>query len=347
MKVNEVLSEAWSDYIPKFVPSRELEAEKQRKKQQEYVYKQSARFGDAAYKELEKILTQQGIRINDPRTYNQSGVNLADFIKAFALNFFGSDYSTGNLVKYDINKLPVPAQLNPGSIKQYLNSANTVYRDVLKDQLSVQLRQNTEKQQQSQDAISKLAYGVFTKQIDPAKVPDSIKSQVDTILQNPPQEWKDELAAQQSAQQPQQPAGPKLAPGVTAVSTDPVILRYGKRDYYIADDGLWHEMNNRNPVDDAWQTFFDKQAELVEPQMQVIQTPATKRPTAVKPRATTTVSPQAAPKPQPAAPSPEQIRQRKQADAIKRIKSELKPRVKIRPGETLDQAMARAKAERK
>ena len=344
MKVNEVLVEAWRDYLPKFVPAAELQAEKNRKKQQEYIYKQSARFGDEAFKELQKVLSQQGVKINDPRTYTAAGINLADFVKAFALNFFGSDFQTGNLVKYDINKIPVPAQLTPGSIRQYLNDANDKYRDVLKNQLSVQLRQNSEQQAQSNDALNKLAYGVFMQQIDPAKIPDNLKNSVDSILSNPPQAWKDELAAQQAAQQPAQPAGPQLAPGVTAVSTEPVILRYNKRDYFIADDGLWHEMNNRNPVPEAWQQFFDRQAEIVEPQRTILQRPApTTKPAARQPT-------QAVTKParsQPVAPTPEEIRQRKQAAAMKKIQQELKPRVKMQPGETLDQAIARTRSERK
>lgn len=302
MKVNEVITEGWRDYIPKFVSATDLEAEKKRKKQEKYVYQQSARFGEVAYKELEKELAKLNVRLNDPRTYNAlQGYNLSDFLRAFAMKFFGSDWNTGNLVKNDISKMPVPTQLNPGSIKQYLNDANEKYRAVLDNQLSVQLRQDAEKQQETQKAINDLAYNVFIKKVDINDVPKSIQQQVLQLVNNPPAAWG--TAPAQQVQQPQQPQqqNPQLAPGVSVVSTSPVILRYGKRDYYIADDGMWHERNNRNPVDDTWQRFFDQQAELVEPQFQVSQSA------------------------QPATPV-------------------VKPRIKVRPGETPAQAVARAKA---
>lgn len=338
MKVNEVIIEAWRDYIPKFVPAAELEAEKQRKKQEKYVYQQSARFGDAAFKELEKELAKQNVRLNDPRTYNAlPGYSMEDFVKAFALKFFGSDWNTGKLVQNDINKLPVPAQLNPGSIRQYLNNANEKYRAVLDNQLGVKMRQDAERQQQSQEAVTKLAYGVFTKQIDINDVPAQLKNQVNTILQNPPAEWQAQASVQPA--QPAQPAtqGPQLAPGVSVVNADPVIFRYGKKDYYIADDGMWHEKNNRNPVDDAWQQFFDKQAELVEPQFQVSQQPpARPAPAFTKPKQPVAKAP----------PTPAEIRQQKQAAATQKIQQQMKPRIKLRSGETFDQAVARLRAGR-
>lgn len=348
MKVNEIINEGWRDYIPKFVPAKELEAEKQRKKQEKYVYQQSARFGDAAYKELEKELAKQNVRLADPRTYNAlQGYSLADFVKAFALNFFGSDYRTGNLVKNDINKIPFPPQMNPGSIRQYLNDANEKYRAILNNQLGAKMRQDAEAQQQSQEAVNKLAYGVYTKQMDPVDIPAQLQNQVNAILQNPPAEWQAQAAAQQQARpaqpaQPAQPAaqGPQLAPGVSVVSTSPVILRYGKKDYYIADDGMWHEKNNRNPVDDTWQQFFDQQAEMVEPQMQVVQKPAP-APRAQQPAPQQRVAPAAKPQPTPA-----QIRQQKQALATQQAQREMKPRIKVRPGETPAQAIARARTPR-
>ena len=274
MKVNEVVTEAWRDYLPKFVPAAEIEAEKQREKQQAYVYKQSARFGDTAYKQLEKDLAQRGVRLNDPRTYGvvqqSTGVGLADFLKGYTLNFFGSDYSTGNLVKNEIEKLPVPAQLNPGSIKQYLNAANEKYREVLKDQLGVSMRQGADRQKQAQNAVVELAHKVFTKQVNPTKIPAELQDQVNAILQNPPQQWKDELAATQP-QQPEQPAAPvqqgeQLAQGVTVLSQEPMVLQVGKKRYYVMDDGLWHEQGNKNPVDPAWNEFLTKQADIATPE---------------------------------------------------------------------------------
>lgn len=343
MKVSEVIVEGWRDYLPKFVPARELEAEKQRKKQQEYVYKQSARFGDQAYKEFEKLMAQQNIKLNDPRTYSAaSGINLSDYLKGFALNFFGSDYTTGNLVKNDINKIQVPAQLNPGSIRQYLNTANDKYRDVLKDQFSVQMRQSAEQQQQSQQAVQQLAYGVYMKQIDPTSVPKQLKPQIDAILQNPPKAWQDELAAQQPAE-PDQPKqqGPTLAPGVTVLSQEPMVLQVGKKRYYVMDDGLWHEQGNRNPVDSAWNDFLTQQADIATPESPVR--------TVTAPAPTAKAKPVAQPVRTPARQlTPAEIRQQKQAAATQQIQQQMtpktKPRIKLLPGETFDQAMDRIRA---
>jgi len=347
MRINEVITEAWRDYIPKFVPAQELDAEKKRKKQQEYVYKQSARFGDMAYRQLEQDLAKRNIRLADPKTYgtiqNALGVSLGDFLKGYTLNFFGSDYSTGNMVKQEIEKLPVPIQLTPGSIKQYLNSANEKYREVLKDQLGVSLRQNAERAQQSRDAIYQLAHGVFTKQIDPTDIPQQTRTQVNSILQNPPQEWKNELAAQQSTEpaqpaQPEQPT-PQLAQGVTVLSQEPMVLQVGKKRYYVMDDGLWHEQGNRNPVDSAWNEFLTKQADLATPEspIRVVNNPPVVRPV------TTTSRPQPAARPQP---TPAEIRQQKQAAATRQVQRQMKPKITVRPGETLDQAMARTRASR-
>lgn len=254
-----------------------------------------------AYERFEHSLRSQGVVLNDPRTYNE---NLKDMLHAFANYYYGSDYSTGPVIQKEINKLPLPTQLNPGTIKKYLDDAGNIFVGVTDNLLSYQLAQSKEQ---------------------------AAKAQAE----------KEKAAQEKTAQQPQQSAGPKLAPGVTAVSTDPVILRYGKRDYYIADDGMWHEMNNRTPVDDAWQQFFDKQAELVEPQRQVIQRPAASTAPVVKPQPQSRPSPVARSQPTPA-----EIRQQKQAAATRQVQRQMKPKITVRPGETLDQAMARTRASR-
>ena len=51
MKVNEVIIEGWRDYIPKFVPARELEAQKKAK-----VTKLKKGSSDELKKEAAKVL---------------------------------------------------------------------------------------------------------------------------------------------------------------------------------------------------------------------------------------------------------------------------------------------------
>lgn len=260
-----------------------------------------------AYDQFAQTLAPQGVKLNDPRTYSDT---MRDMLQAFAVHYYGSDYGIGPVIQKELNKIPLPAALNPGSIRDYLDKTGEIYVNVNNNLLSYKLAQAKEQQ----------AAQIQAQQDQQAKA----------------QAEKEKAAAEKQA------AGPQLAQGVTAVSVDPVILRYGKRDYYIADDGMWHEMNNRNPVDDAWQRFFDQQAELVEPQRQVIQQPSAAQAPMAKPNRT---APSAAPAAK-AAPTPEQIRQQKQAAAAQRIQQQMKPKIQVRPGETLDQAIARTRVSR-
>jgi hypothetical protein len=261
---------------------------------------------DQAYQHFEQSLAPSGVKLNDPRTYNN---NMKDMLHAFANYYYGSDYSTGPIIQKEINKIPVPTAVNPGSIRQYLDQTGKVFVDVNANVLAYQLAQ-----QQAQQAEKEQQAAAAEK----------------------------EQQSKQTQQTQQQ--GPQLAQGVSVVSADPVILRYGKHDYYIADDGMWHAMNNKNPVPDAWQQFFDQQAEIAEPQRQVVQQPAQP---AQSVQQTQPVQPRfQQPAQQQTAPSPEEIRQQKQAAAAKRIQQELKPKIKLQPGETLDQAIARTRASR-
>ena len=251
---------------------------------------------DKSYSHFAQMLSQQGINLNDPRTYTDS---MKELLQAFVLHYYGSDWATGSTIQREINKIPVPTTINPGSIRQYLNQTGDVFVKVNNNMLAYKLAQTKEKEAEKEKAS--------------AEQPQSTTTQPDATQ------------------------GPQLAPGVSVVNTDPVILRYGKKDYYIADDGMWHERNNRNPVDDAWQQFFDKQAELVEPQFQVSrQPPARPAPAFTKPKQTVA-------KPQP---TPAEIRQQKQAAATQKIQQQMKPRIKLRSGETFDQAVARLRAGR-
>jgi hypothetical protein len=73
------------------------------------------------------------------------------------------------------------------------------------------------------------------------------------------------LQAQQAqqAQQTREPETSGLADGVSVFGTgEPMVLKVGKQIYYVADDGLWHERGNRNPVDSTWNAFLTQQADI-------------------------------------------------------------------------------------
>jgi hypothetical protein len=54
--------------------------------------------------------------------------------------------------------------------------------------------------------------------------------------------------------------GPQLDPGVSVVSDNPMVLRYGKDDYAINDQGQWAKSNNQKAtLSQAMQEFLDKQ----------------------------------------------------------------------------------------
>ena len=60
-----------------------------------------------------------------------------------------------------------------------------------------------------------------------------------------------------------EPTTPGLADGVSVFGTgEPMVLKVGKQIYYVADDGLWHERGNRNPVDPTWNAFLTQQADI-------------------------------------------------------------------------------------
>ncbi len=122
------------------------------------------------------------------------------------------------------------------------------------------------------------------------------------------QKEKEAQAAADAAekQKTAEPAAPGLANGVSVLSMEPMVLQVGKQRYYVADDGLWHEVGNRNPVDSTWGAFLTQQADIATPESNV--------------RAT------GSDEVTPAAPTPAEIRARKQADAIARARSQLGPR---------------------
>lgn len=89
------------------------------------------------------------------------------------------------------------------------------------------------------------------------------------------QRKEQEQRTQQTQAEPEKasaPAEPKLAAGVTVLSQEPMVLQVGKQRYYVADDGLWHEAGNRNPVDSTWNAFLNNQADLATPESQVTTT---------------------------------------------------------------------------
>lgn len=113
-----------------------------------------------------------------------------------------------------------------------------------------------DKFRQKRGEISQLA---ATKKQLASPSPTQEPNQEPAVAQEP------EAAIQQPsatmpAQQPERKA--KLAPGVTIVDTEPVIIQVGKKLYYIMDDGLWHEQGNRNPVDATWNSFLNNQMDL-------------------------------------------------------------------------------------
>ena len=86
-----------------------------------------------AYDQFAQTLAPQGVKLNDPRTYNQS---MKDMLQAFAVHYYGSDYTTGPVIQQELNKIPVPTALNPGSIRDYLNKTGEIYVDVNNNMLS-------------------------------------------------------------------------------------------------------------------------------------------------------------------------------------------------------------------
>ena len=122
------------------------------------------------------------------------------------------------------------------------------------------------------------------------------------------QKEKEAQAAADAAEKekPAEPAVPKLANGVSVLSMEPMVLQVGKQRYYVADDGLWHEVGNRNPVDSTWGAFLTQQADIATPESSIRITEPGSGPAA--------------------APTPAEIRAKKQADAIARARSQLGPR---------------------
>lgn len=101
-----------------------------------------------------------------------------------------------------------------------------------------------------------------------------------------------------------EPAVPGLAKGVSVLSMEPMVLQVGKQRYYVADDGLWHEAGNRNPVDSTWNAFLTQQADIATPESNVRATGSGEEPARTEP-------------------SPAEIRARKQADAVARARAQL------------------------
>lgn len=108
-------------------------------------------------------------------------------------------------------------------------------------------------------------------------------------------------------------ATPKLAPGITVINQEPMILGFGKKRYYVGDDGLWHQEGNKNPVDNTMNAFLNQQADIATPESptaasatpsalsRVNRAPATRA--ALKTAAAKSAAPATAPAAKPAAPA--------------------------------------------
>lgn len=56
----------------------------------------------------------------------------------------------------------------------------------------------------------------------------------------------------------------KMAPGVTVVNTEPLILQVRKQNYYIGNTGKWHKWGSSKPVDETIGAFLDQQAKIAK-----------------------------------------------------------------------------------
>lgn len=215
---------------------------------------------------FEAELAQQGVDLDD-----LSGVSprqLGTMLQSFAARFFAGGESR-DIQNYIIKTLPyepIPVQFNRTTIENYFGEV-------------AKIRQNAR---------------------------TWIDQNREELASQKEKEAQAAAAAAAEKQKPAEPAVPGLANGVSVLSMEPMVLQVGKQRYYVADDGLWHEVGNRNPVDSTWGAFLTQQADIATPESDVRATSPDNQPAA--------------------APTPAEIRARKQADAIARARSQLGPR---------------------
>jgi len=155
---------------------------------------------------------EQGIDINDPRTFNPQTVR--NSLRDFGLQFFagGEEDAIKAYIAQTIQFEPLPGKIDNKTVLNYFRELTKIRSNAV---LWVAQNQSSQEIQQAQQA-----------QQGPALTPG-------------------------------------LADGVSVLGTgEPMVLKVGKQIYYVADDGLWHERGNRNPVDPTWNAFLTQQADI-------------------------------------------------------------------------------------
>jgi len=158
---------------------------------------------------------EQGIDINDPRTFNPQTVR--NSLRDFGLQFFagGEEDAVKAYFAQSIQFEPLPGKIDNKTVLNYFRELTKLRSNAI-----LWVAQNQEK---LAAAEKKQTQGPATRE----------------------------------------PTTPGLADGVSVFGTgEPMVLKVGKQIYYVADDGLWHERGNRNPVDSTWNAFLTQQADI-------------------------------------------------------------------------------------
>jgi hypothetical protein len=87
---------------------------------------------------------------------------------------------------------------------------------------------------------------------------------------------------------PQQPEGPKFAPGVSITNDEPIMIKFKNTDYTLNDQGQWTPATAPNKLaNQAMAAFLDKQHDIYLNSQPAATTPAATTPAATTPVATT------------------------------------------------------------
>ena len=256
-----------------------------------------AGLGHTATEEFLNSLRQHGVDITRKGSFDPAEIQQE--LKYFAEHFFGSDRDKviSQYVMHEIEAAPLPNQINPTTIQQYLETINQhrtaaitnrfrAARTVSMHNQAAQEKEIATKAQQQVDlekiiaqikkdqetaAAEKNRYGQMSADIAKRLITNKKLYQDMTGQQAP--SFEQPAQAQQTAQQPAQaqqlpttPAGVQL---IRNASTDrqgrptPTVVRYRRQDFGLLDDGRWINIMNGKPIPTALASFLQHELESI------------------------------------------------------------------------------------
>jgi hypothetical protein len=184
--------------------------------------KTRAQLPAQAFKQFQQLLTNSGINLANPRTYDYD--QLSQYLKDYSKYYFASGVQdpAASYITSEIDSLSTPKNLTNASIAQFFNSVNDARSDAI-------------------DNATKL-YRVPVQPEKTEPTPKETPAPAETPSTATPASTQQPTPAETSTQ------NTGLPPNVSVLATSPVVLQVGKKKFELDDLDQWHPLGMKRTV---------------------------------------------------------------------------------------------------